>query len=882
MNMKWFWYISLVLLASCSVSPSDPPAELVLDTEEPNEDYYLDSTFDWGDFNEGDFEEYVEPSYNPSRQRFVDLIHTKIEANLNWEDSQLNGIATISMTPHFYTIDSVVLDAKGMEIKSVTQAGRELSYDYSDGNVLIVYLGKSYKKDELITLTIDYIAKPEERETSGSAAITSDKGLYFINPKGKEEGKMPQVWTQGETEANSVWFPTIDAPNMKSSQELLLTVDNKYTTLSNGKLISSKKNTDGTRTDYWKQDLPHAPYLFMLAVGEFKVVKDSYTRGDGKKIEVNYYVEAEYEKDAQAIFGKTPKMIKFFSNKLGVEYPWDKYSEIVVRDYVSGAMENTGAVIFGDYVYKTKRELIDGNDESTIAHELFHHWFGDLVTCESWANLPLNESFANYSQYLWDEYEYGIDEADYNAIDEANGYYQSEGYHDLINFYYDDKEEMFDGHSYNKGGRILHMLRNHLGDDAFFQGLNKYLTTNAYKSAEVHNLRLAMEEVSGEDLNWFFNQWFLGKGHPVIFTEQEINQEQQTVTLRIQQAQSFDVFRLPLKIALWDDAGKHSYSVVLDSTNQQFTFPFQGKIANVLLDEEQMLLAKVYEEKPTAQYIHQCNNADKFRAKSTALKHIAKSTDPEKTNVLINALNAKFWGIRAEALNYLKDVEDAAKQGSYKPTLKKIIENDPKSKVRNAAVSALSSLDKNEAIAIIRKVLKQDSSLMVLGNALNELKEIDTVQALALARELSSAEEIELQVGAAEIMGEYGNTQDLPFIENLIKSTKVKNYNKLRTLLAYAYFVIRKGSDAMENSEDLLSFVKLNGNQYTGWYYDRIVERFMAILGEESEQITAEIETLNPQKDNATILVLSNKKTKLVDLYNRLSVFVETEAIEEK
>ncbi len=882
MKMKWFWCISLVLLASCSVSPSDPPAELVLDIEEPSEDYYLDATFDWEDYNEGDFEEYVEPSYNPSRQRFVDLIHTKIEANLNWEDSQINGIATISRTPHFYTIDSVVLDAKGMEIKSVTQAGKALSYDYSDGNVLIVYLGKSYKKDELITLTIDYIAKPEERETSGSAAITSDKGLYFINPTGEEEGKMPQVWTQGETEANSVWFPTIDAPNMKSSQELLLTVDNKYTTLSNGKLISSKKNADGTRTDYWKQDLPHAPYLFMLAVGEFKVVKDSYTRGDGKKIEVNYYVEAEYEKDARAIFGKTPKMIKFFSNKLGVEYPWDKYSEIVVRDYVSGAMENTGAVIFGDYVYKTKRELIDGNDESTIAHELFHHWFGDLVTCESWANLPLNESFANYSQYLWDEYEYGIDEADYNAIEEANGYYQSYGYHDLINFYYDDKEEMFDGHSYNKGGRILHMLRNHLGDDAFFQGLNKYLTTNAYKSAEVHNLRLAMEEVSGEDLNWFFNQWFLGKGHPVIFTEQEINQVQQTVTLRVQQAQSFDVFRLPVKIALWDEAGKHSYSVVLDSTNQQFTFPFKGKIANVLLDEEQMLLAKVYEEKPTAQYIHQFNNAEKFRAKSTALKHIAKSTDPEKTNVLVNALNAKFWGIRAEALNYLKDVEDAAKQPSYKTSLKKIIESDPKSKVRNAAVSALSTLEDNEAITIIRRVLKQDSSLMVLGNALNELKEIDTVQALTLARELSSAEEIELQVGAVEIMGEYGHSSDLTFIETLIKSAKVKDYNKLRTLLAYAYFVIRKGSDAMVNSEDLLSYVKSNGNQYTGWYYDLIVERFMAILGEESEQITAEIETLNPQKDNATIQVLSNKKTKLEDLYNRLSVFVETEAIEEK
>jgi aminopeptidase N len=483
---------------------------------------------------------------------------------------------------------------------------------------------------------------------------------------------------------------------------------------------------------------------------------------------------------------------------------------------------------------------------------------------------------------LWDEYEYGIDEADYNAIEEANGYYQSGGYHDLINFYYDDKEEMFDGHSYNKGGRILHMLRNHLGDEAFFQGLNKYLTSNAYKSAEVHNLRLAMEEVSGEDLNWFFNQWFLGKGHPVIFTEQEINQEQQTVTLRIQQAQSFNVFRLPIKIALWDESGKHSYPVVLDSANQQFTFPFKGKLANILLDEEQILLAKVYEEKPTAQYIHQLNNADKFRAKSTALKHIAKSTDPEKTAILANALNANFWGIRSEALGYLKDLEEAAKQPSYKTSLKKIIESDPKSKVRNAAVSALSTLENNEAVAIIRKVLKQDSSLMVLGNALNELKEIDTVQALTLARELSSSAEIELQVGAAEIMGEYGNTQDLPFIESLIKSTKVKDYNKLRTLLAYAYFVIRKGSDAMVNSQDILSYVKSNGNQYTGWYYDMIVERFLAILGEESEQLNAEIESLNPQKDSATIMILSNKKSKLENLYNRLSVFVETEAVEEK
>ena len=493
-----YWIVIAAVLTACAVNPEQEgefisaPDEVVENTE----DYVVDSTFDWGDFSLGDEEEYVEPAYNPSRRRYVDLVHTKIEASFNWEESQMNGKATLTMKPHFNPTDSVVLDAKGMEIKSVNSSGKELSYEYNDGNTLTVYLSKEYKKDEQFIVTINYIAKPEERETSGSAAITSDKGLYFINPKGEDSNKMPQIWTQGETESNSVWFPTIDAPNMKSTEEIMLTVDAKYTTLSNGKLISSKKNADGTRTDHWKQELPHAPYLFMFAVGEFKVVHDFYTRADGKKIEVNYYVEPEFEQDAKAIFGKTPKMIKFFSERLGVEYPWDKYAEIVVRDYVSGAMENTGAVVFGDYVYKTKRELIDGNDESTIAHELFHHWFGDLVTCESWANLPLNESFANYSQYLWDEYEYGKDEADYNAEDEANGYYSNGGYHNLIHYYYSDKEEMFDGHSYNKGGRILHMLRGYLGDEIFFQGLNKYLTANAYKSAEVHNLRLAMEEVS--------------------------------------------------------------------------------------------------------------------------------------------------------------------------------------------------------------------------------------------------------------------------------------------------------------------------------------------------------------------------------------------------
>ena len=214
------------------------------------------------------------------------------------------------------------------------------------------------------------------------------KGLYFINPKGEEKDKPTQIWTQGETEANSVWMPTIDKPNQKTTQEIYMTVPAKYVTLSNGLLISQKKNADGTRTDYWKMDLPHAPYLFFMGVGDFAIVKDSY-----KGKEVSYYVEKEYAPVARSIFGNTPEMMKFFSEKLGVEYPWQKYAQIVGRDYVSGAMENTTATLHQESAYQNARELVDGiRWEGTIAHELFHQWFGDLVTAESWSNLTVNES----------------------------------------------------------------------------------------------------------------------------------------------------------------------------------------------------------------------------------------------------------------------------------------------------------------------------------------------------------------------------------------------------------------------------------------------------------------------------------------------------------
>ncbi|MEN9964344.1 MAG: hypothetical protein RL582_1439 [Bacteroidota bacterium] len=445
--------------------------------------------------------------YRASETKINEVIHTKLDVKFDFENAWMIGKEWLTLRPFFYATDSVTLDAKGMDIKAVSlmngTAKTKLTFNY-DGFVLRIKLGKSFNRNEKYTLYFEYISKPNELKSEGSAAITDAKGLYFINPKGKDKNKPVQIWTQGETESNSAWMITIDKPNQKSTQELSMTVPDKMVTLSNGLLISQKKNTDGTRTDNWKMDLPHAPYLFFMGAGEFSVIKDSY-----KGKEVSYYVEKKYQPYARGIFGNTPEMMEFFSKKLGVEYPWAKYAQIVGRDYVSGAMENTTATLHQESAYQNARELTDGNAwEETIAHELFHHWFGDLVTAESWSNLTVNESFANYSEYLWDEYKYGRDFADAHHFEDMQGYlFSGSDKKDLVRFHYSNKEDMFDAVSYNKGGRILHMLRNIVGDEAFFKSLTVYLNTNKYKTGEAAQLRLAFEEVTGRDLNWFWNQW---------------------------------------------------------------------------------------------------------------------------------------------------------------------------------------------------------------------------------------------------------------------------------------------------------------------------------------------------------------------------------------
>ena len=674
--------------------------------------------------------------YRATATRINDLVHTKLDVKFDFNQSYLIGKAWVTLKPHFYNTDSLLLDAKGMDLHKVAVVKgasiKDLKYSY-DGWQINIKLDKEYKGGEAYTIFVDYTSKPNEVKVKGSAAINDAKGLYFINPKGEDKTKPTQIWTQGETEANSVWFPTIDKPNQKTTEEILMTVPAKYITLSNGKLVSQKKNADGTRTDYWKMDLPHAPYLFFMGVGDFAKVTDKW-----KGKEVSYYVDKEYAPVARKIFGLTPEMISYFSKITGVEYPWVKYSQMTAHDYVSGAMENTTATLHSDAAQQDARELVDGNAwESTIAHELFHQWFGDYVTTESWSNITVNESFANYSETLWNEYKYGKDAGDEQNYTDMQGYlFSNSNKKDLVRFYYSDKEDVFDAVSYNKGGRILHMLRNYVGDAAFFKALNLYLTTNKFKSAEAQQLRLAFEEVTGRDLNWFWNQWYYGSGQPALDIKYGYDAATKNASVIVNQTQAGDkIFKLPVAIDVYEGGQKTRHQVWLENKSDTFYFKSEEKPDLINFDGDKVLLCTKKENKTLDEYINQYKYAGNYLDRREAIDFAAKNQTDEKAIGLLNAaLKDKYFKLRQYVIQKI-DLKKKDVAALVEPSLADIAKKDEKTVVRADAIAKLSTY-KNENYIPLFKAAVSDSSYSVSGNALSALFELDSAGAVSEAKKL--------------------------------------------------------------------------------------------------------------------------------------------------
>lgn len=714
-----------------------------------------------------------------------ELVHTKLVASFNYAKSQLNGEAWLNLRPNLNATSSLSLDAKGMDIHQLglmmNNKFTALKYTY-DGLIIKIQLDKTYKPSEKYTVYIKYTAKPNEFKSKGSAAISDAKGLYFINPLGKDSSKPIQIWTQGETEGTSVWLPIIDKPNQKSTQEFQLTVPSKYVSLSNGLLTKQINNKNGTRLDIWKMDLPHAPYLFFLAVGDYAIVKDTY-----KGKEVSYYVEKEYEKVARQIYGMTPAMIAYYEKILGIDFPWAKYAQISGREFVSGAMENTTATMHNEMVLQDARELKDGNGwESTIAHELFHHWFGDFVTAESWSNITVNESFADYSQTLWLEHSKGKDAGEYENYTGLRYYLSSpaDAEKDLVRFFYKEREDVFDLVSYQKGGRILNMLRHLVGDKAFFASLHSYLEENKFGSGTAIKLKLAFEKETGKNLDWFFNQWYFGSGHPYVRIEQKYMPTEKKVLMIIQQNQLQNkTFTLPIGVDVYVAGQRNHYEVWNKNRIDSFYFDAATQPDNVNVDNDKTLLWFKDESKTMSEYAFQYFNARNFLDRLEAINEAAENlTDKNAQAILKAALKDSFYVIRARAI---QSYNPTALDEAIENTFVQLASTDPSSEVREQAIDALSGTYNEDYINLFTSLTK-DSSYTVSGAALDALEKIDSSAALSIATKASTQKiKKRLNTSVTAILAKYGDENIFDFIAKQFEQLNDQSAEKFYMTVAF-------------------------------------------------------------------------------------------------
>lgn len=767
--------------------------------------------------------------YNPSRTLKHNLLHTRLDLRFDWARQHVSGKATLRFTPYFYPQTTLELDAKGFDIKNIylvdtllsqdtklrksaiQYVNDSLTYSYADRRVIRIQLSRTYTRKDTFDIQIEYIAKPNELPYvtgRSEGATSSDKGLYFINHDGSEPNKPQQIWTQGETEANSCWFPTIDSPNEKMTQEILLTVDRKFRTLSNGRLVSSRDNPDGTRTDYWVQNKPHAPYLAMIAVGEFAYYKEEMANG----LEVSYFVEPAYAPYAQAIFGRTPEMIGFFSNIFGIEFPWDKYSQIAVRDFVSGAMENTTATVHGESVQMDTRQLAEENSDAVIAHELAHHWFGNLVTCESWANLPLNESFANYAEYLWFEYARSPYEADMHGLSDLNQYLAEaeQKQEPLIRYGYTDREQMFDHHSYAKGGRVLHMLRKIVGDDAFFAAMNRYLTRHRFGIAELADMRIAFEEVTGEDLNWFFDQYFLSPGHAVIKVEPEFAAGKVTLNIsQLQDSTTTPIYRLPVKIDMWVKGQKKSYDVVVERARQSLTFPVEQRPDLIIFDADHRIVGTVEQEKNRRELVFQYYNADTYQDKYEAITRLEDKkalVDSTVRKMMIAAMNDPFWKIRQVAISNFAEYDGPQFQ-EVERILQGKVRTDEKAAVRSEAVVTLASFNDNANDALFREALN-DSSYSVVSVALDAYLVDKPSDAAEIAARFEQVTNGDIITAVANFYAGMADEKRYDWYVEKLKGLKPQEqYNFLQV---FGKYLIKSGPDVQRRAIPLLESTARN------------------------------------------------------------------------
>lgn len=689
-----------------------------------------------------------------ARTRDYDLQHSRIALRFDVEQKKVFGDVTHSLSILRDGLAKISFDSAGLTIHSVTVNKSPAMFE-TTADKLVVPLPGAAKVGEKFDIAIRYEGKPT-------------KGMYFILPDKDYPDRPKQIWTQGESEDTRYYLPTYDYPNDRLTTETMLTVPASWITVSNGKLISVSDAGNGLKTWTWRESVPSSTYLITVVAGEFDEVKDSW-RG----MPVTYYAPKGRGDRLPVNYSRTPTMIDLFSKKLGVDYPWEKYAQVMVDDFVAGGMENSSATTNTSSSLnhpKIAAELYTDED-SLISHELGHQWFGDLVTCKDWGDIWLNEGFATFMENVWIEAHYGKDQADYERWEGARQWFGDTNLFSkpIVRHDFDDSSE-FDGNAYTKGGLVLGMLRHQLGEDAFFRGLKHYLEVNRGKNVVTADLAKAMEESSHTNVDQFFSQWLYGAGAPKFDLSYSYGNDKHQIALTVKQTQKVEgrvgVFRVPVEVEITTSSGPKLYDISVSKAEEIFTFHSESAPLMVLFDKGGHILKAAEFRKEKREWLYQLKNASEFADRADAAVALEKiKNDEEVVNGLGAALRSdKFWGLRAIAADALGRIGGAAASKQLLDALNSASEPW----VRYRIVNALGNFKDDKAIvAKLDAIAKDDSSYRARSAALQALARLKSTGALTTLEAAVSGDSPDgyLRNAALRALGSLGDDKAVPLLE---------------------------------------------------------------------------------------------------------------------
>lgn len=651
-----------------------------------------------------------------NRERSYDVIHYKAQLAFDFGKQEVHGKATIRLTT-LRAIQEVALDAIALNVTIVELDGnRKVAFETTPGT-LTIKLPATKQPDDTLTIGITYSAQPKA-------------GMYFVRDRSSDGAYF--VTTYGEDGLHANWLPIYSDVNDRFSSEMLITVPAPYVVVSNGKLVSQDKNASGEFTYHWLQELPHPNYLIALYVGDFE--KGDLEPAFGAT-PLSYWVPRGKLNQGAYAFRNTTKMVEFFSTKFNYVYPWDKYDQIAVPDYAIGAMEHTGVTGHRDNVLRTESAPLDFNPtfdyytdpwsaEALISHELAHHWFGNLVTCRNLSYIWLNESFASLLMMLWDEESLGENQYLFSvqlAKQKYFDYVHSEHVIRPLEYhYFDDSNTIFNTeHTYYKGAVVLHMLRKILGDEPFFRAMGYYLHKHAFSNVVSEDLKIAIEEATGENLDWFFEQWVTGGGHPILEVSYDYLPDPKKLVLSVKQVQSLvdgqGIFELPARITIATREETWPENIWIESDDDVFVLDCPAEPLMVSFDGAGDLVAEIIFPKSAKELAYQAMN-DAIPGRLRAIRQLASEYPTSETTTATFEeiiMGNGFWGCRAEVAHQLGTMRT-----NQAETLAQEALQADDYRIRKATVLALPKFGTNSAISLLQKIIDTDSHSDVVATAI--------------------------------------------------------------------------------------------------------------------------------------------------------------------